>query len=73
MGAPAYKPPTLLEEINRKSFETLEFLVLRYQRGQIDKQEFQFGLDILFMAVSGLVSNEFFELITEAQKLCEGD
>lgn len=60
--------PVLKEELDRKVLETLEYLVLRYKRGQITRQYFEGGIDALFMAVNGLVRNEFIEIVTEIQE-----
>lgn len=62
--------PTLSEELNRKSFETLEWLTIAVEQGRITAHQFSTGIDVLFMAVSGLVKQEFVELVTEAQALC---
>lgn len=64
--------PTLQAEVNRKAIETLEWLTNAAIKKQITQGEFSVGIDALFMAVSGLVSDkDFIVYITEAQKLCE--
>ena len=64
--------PTLQAEVNRKAIETLEWLTNAAIKKQITQAEFSVGIDALFMAVSGLVSDkDFIVYITGAQKLCE--
>lgn len=63
--------PTLQEELDRKVHETLTWLIHGLEIGRITKTEFSTSIDALFMAVSGLVENDFIQIITEAQKMCE--
>lgn len=66
--------PDLQSEVNRKAFDTLSWLTLAVSAKRISPDQFSTGVDALFMAVSGLVSDrDFIYMITEAQKLCEGD
>ena len=65
--------PNLKDELDRKVFETLEYLVTRRHRKQISQQYFDGGIDCLFMAVNGLVKEEFLEIITAAQAEIEAD
>lgn len=60
--------PVLKDELDRKVFETLEYLIIRRKRGQISQEYFEGGIDCLFMAVNGLVRKEFIEIITIAQE-----
>jgi hypothetical protein len=62
--------PTLQEEIDRKAFETLEWLTHSVAQGRITAHQFSTGVDVLFMAVSGLLRKDFIELVSEAQALC---
>lgn len=59
--------PTLREELDRKVFGTLEYLINGEAKGRLTAEQASFGLDVLFMAVSGLVDNDFINIITEAQ------
>ena len=58
--------PTIKEELNRKTIETLEYLIQRRQLGHISESQISTGLDVLFMNVSGLVDDDFVNLITAA-------
>jgi hypothetical protein len=62
--------PTLQEEIDRKAFETLEWLTYSVAQGRMTAHQFSTGIDVLFMTVSGLLKNDFIGLITAAQELC---
>jgi hypothetical protein len=63
--------PSIQDELSRKVHETLEWLLVGVERGRITKEQCSFGLDTLFMAVSGLVDKDFIKIITEAQAMCE--
>lgn len=56
--------PTLKEELDRKSFKTVEWLYSSLERGRITPAQFSTGLDALFMAVSGITDDGVVELIT---------
>lgn len=43
------------QELRRKSFEALQYLVSRVRDGILTEEQFNTGVDTLFMAVSGLV------------------
>lgn len=60
----------LREELNRKTFETLDWLVLGVDCGRITQDQFSVAIDAMFMALSGLVESPFVEIVTEAQKQC---
>jgi hypothetical protein len=62
--------PTLQDEIDRKSFETLEWLTHSVSQGRITADQFSVGVDVLFMTASGLLKKDFIDLITAAQELC---
>lgn len=64
--------PTLREELDRKVFETLDWLINAESRGRLTKEQVSAGLDALFMAVSGLVDNDFMTIITAAQEQSAG-
>lgn len=66
--------PVLQDEVNRKAFETLSWLTLSVTNGKITPAQYSTGIDSLFMAVSGLVTDrDFIHMIGEAQRLCEED
>jgi len=46
------------QELRRKSFEALQYLISRQRDGQLTEEQFNTGVDVLFMAVSGLVPEE---------------
>ena len=60
--------PTLQEELDRKTHETLEWLILGRDQCRLSDIQFEAGTDALFMAVSGLVDKDFIEIITEARR-----
>lgn len=72
MNAVAYELPTTREELNRKTFETIEWLFVGLDKGRLTEEQFSVAVDALFMAVSGLVDKEFIGLVTAAQEQCEG-
>lgn len=43
------------QELRRKSFEALQYLISRTHSAQLTEEQFNTGVDVLFMAVSGLV------------------
>jgi hypothetical protein len=59
--------PTLREELDRKVYETLEWLIVGHEKGRLTKEQVSMGMNVLFMAVSGLVDGDFIHIITEAQ------
>jgi hypothetical protein len=64
--------PVLQDEINRKAFETIAWLTLAVTSGKISPEQFSTGIDSLFMATSGLVTDrDYIIMITEAQSLIE--
>ena len=67
MTAVAPVIPTLKEELDRKVFETIEYLVSAVRKGRMTQAQVSASLDTLFMAVSGLVGSDFIDIITEAQ------
>jgi len=60
--------PTLREELDRKVFETIDFLVGAASRGRMTREQVAASLDTLFMAVAGLVDRDFVNIITAAQQ-----
>lgn len=65
--------PTLKEELDRKVFETVEYLVNAVKKGRMTPSQVSAALDTLFMAVNGLVGGDFIEIFTEAQSVVGGD
>lgn len=63
--------PSLDDEINRKAFNTIEWLFAAQQCGDIDSRQFNTGVDALFMATSGLVDDEMLTLINSAGELSD--
>jgi hypothetical protein len=58
--------PTLKEEVDRKAFETVEWLFTSLDKGKLTAAQFSTGIDTLFMAVNGLVNEGVADLITAA-------
>lgn len=73
MALPAPALPTLKDELDRKTFETIEYLVGAVHKGRMTQAQVSASLDALFMAVSGLVDNDFINIITSAQEHFCGD
>lgn len=64
--------PVLQDEINRKAIDTIAWLTLAVTNGKITTDQFSTGIDALFMATSGLVTDrDYIIMITEAQSLIE--
>jgi hypothetical protein len=63
--------PTLQEEVDRKVADTLLWLITGIEQGRLSKEQYQTGLDVLFMAVSGLTDNDFIGFITKAGEKCK--
>lgn len=63
--------PVLKDEIDRKADETLDWLINAVLNDKIDANQFSTGLDVLFMAVSGLTHKGFVEKITKADEICK--
>lgn len=58
--------PTLKEELDRKAFETIDWLATSFDQGKLTNAQYAAGLEALFMAVSGLCDDEIVDLITTA-------
>ena len=61
-----YALPTVAQELDRKSFETIEWLFNSVDKGKISKFQFKTGIDTLFMSVAGLVDSSLFDLVSAA-------
>tara|TARA_R110000851_G_C13102760_1_gene569348 strand:- start:84361 stop:84795 length:435 start_codon:yes stop_codon:yes gene_type:complete len=70
MTATAYNDsmPSLQEEIDRKSLDTLGDLVLKHRDNAISTAQFEIGINTLFSIVSGLVAGDFIDLVTRASQ-----
>lgn len=65
MGLPASAPlPSLRDELDRKTFETVEWLVVSLKNKSISEAQFKTAIDAVFMAVAGLASRDFVDLVT---------
>lgn len=58
--------PTVRDELNRKSIDAVEYLVKKHVGGEISDEAYSVALDTLFIAVSGIVREDFIDLITAA-------
>lgn len=56
--------PTLYEELNRKTVDTLVWLTEQQDRGTLTPEQVNAGTQALWMAVSGLVSRDVMELLS---------
>lgn len=66
MTQTAHELPTIQEELSRKAIDTLEELLRKEKQGKINKAQLDVALDTLFSTVSGMVDEEFIDLITLA-------
>lgn len=62
---------SLRHELNRKVFETVEWLVVGLDKARFTPEQFSMGMNTLFMAVSGIADEDFISIVTESQKECE--
>jgi hypothetical protein len=66
--------PVLQDEVNRKAVDTLIWLGMSLHHGKISVDQFSTGVDALFMAVSGLVTDkDWLQMIGEAQYIIENE
>ncbi|MDP9155337.1 MAG: hypothetical protein M3O74_13915 [Pseudomonadota bacterium] len=63
------EPPSMREELERKVTAEIERLFLGVRNGKITSYAYHQGLEGLWGGVSGLVSKESMELITEAKRV----
>jgi hypothetical protein len=66
------EPPSIKEELERKTQETLEFLVRRHDQGRLSNSEFLVGVNAVWGVVAGLVERETMNLIAAAQSEVKG-
>jgi hypothetical protein len=64
--------PTLSEELNRKTFETVDWLCHAHDAGSISDAQFSTGMDAVWMVASGLVDNSFVDIVTETSRITRG-
>lgn len=64
--------PTLREELDRKVFETVQWLIVGLEKGRLSTEQFSMGMNTAFMTVSGIADSDFINIITESQAQCEG-
>lgn len=58
--------PVLQDELNRKTFEALEWLFVALDHAKITPHQFGTGIDAVFRATAGLVNADNMQLMTEA-------
>lgn len=59
-------PPNLADEINRKTVEALEWLVLAVEQDKITNAQFDAAVNAIWITSSGLVDRDVTELMSEA-------
>lgn len=57
-------PPTIREELSRKSLEALESLLIGRSKGTLTEAQFATGINVLWDTVAGLVDKDFIEIIS---------
>lgn len=62
--------PLIREELNRKAFEAVEWLIVGADKGKISKAQFCTGIEAVFMTASGLLDESIVDLITNASAAC---
>ena len=61
--------PSLQEELDRKAFQTMEWLTNACDKAKISEAQFSTGVDALFMATSGLVDSDILTLVSQATEI----
>ncbi len=61
--------PTIRDELNRKTLDTLEHLTFRYVSGTLDLERYAIAVESIFGCVAGLVGPEFIEMIGYADQM----
>jgi hypothetical protein len=56
--------PTIAEELHRKSLDALIWLAEEHEKGKIDDVQMYIAVEAIFKAVSGLVPQDVFELMS---------
>ena len=67
MSEEHWKIASIKEDLERKSLETLEWLINRFSDGQIGTGELRIGLQTVFNLTSGLVGPDVYEVIEMAK------
>lgn len=60
--------PDYRDEVNRKCYETVCYLMESLDNGKIEVNQFVTGMDVLWMACAGLVSRKNVELMSSANE-----
>lgn len=60
-----FEPPTLVEELDRKTYEVLERLVRQHAQGKIGTEALQVGLRSVWETVAGLASESMSALASQ--------
>lgn len=58
--------PKLQDELDRKSFEALDWLASSFTRGRLNGAQYAAGLETLFMTVAGITNDDVVNLISSA-------
>jgi hypothetical protein len=61
--------PSLQDELNRKTFETVDRLFADLQNGRVTDAQYDYGIEILWNAVAGLVDRDFMDIAAEMRTL----
>lgn len=64
MADAAMSYPTIAEELHRKTVNAIVTLLEKRERGEISEWEYYIAITALFEAVSGLVPEDVFELLS---------
>lgn len=57
--------PVLQDELDRKVFETLEWLLDGFEGGKLTSDQVSIGADAVFKATAGLTNRENFQIVSE--------
>lgn len=63
---PANEVPNLKDELDRKCFQTAEWLIVGYEKARLTLEQFSTGMDALFMASAGLIDPSITDISTQA-------
>ncbi len=61
-----YDPTNYIDELNRKTLESLKTLTQKYKEGQIDCNAFKTSLEAIWEVSAGLCSSEIGNLLSDA-------
>ena len=65
------RPPEIKDEIERKCGETIEWLLHEQSRDAITIEQFETGIQSVWMCCAGLVSRELVSIMSEATEIIE--